>query len=245
MPADSIRLRGTERYEKLVEICRGLGVVTPEDPYPVWPGPRGRRGDRAAVPPVRLQLLAAGARSAAVLVNPIRWSASRCGCCGSLSSPCGAARCVRPTGIGASTPWRWSMGTCISDGPPGTMACRSWRFRWATRGSGPGAAARPAVPGAAPAGGVTCSPNCCPRRCTRWRSSTTHRTRGCFPRRSTWRGRWRSVDVSSPPAATARGRRSGGSVGHRRPSSAASAARPAGLRLVMTSARKPLSRCRS
>jgi 3',5'-cyclic AMP phosphodiesterase CpdA len=41
MPADSITLRGAERYEKLVEICRGLGVVTPEDPYPVWPGTAG------------------------------------------------------------------------------------------------------------------------------------------------------------------------------------------------------------
>ena len=40
-PADSITLRGAERYEKLVEICRGLGVVTPEDPYPVWPDPAG------------------------------------------------------------------------------------------------------------------------------------------------------------------------------------------------------------
>jgi 3',5'-cyclic AMP phosphodiesterase CpdA len=41
MPADPIALRGAERYEKLVEICRGLGVVTPEDPYPVWPDPAG------------------------------------------------------------------------------------------------------------------------------------------------------------------------------------------------------------
>lgn len=29
-------LRGVRRYEQLVEICRGIGVVTPEDPYPVW-----------------------------------------------------------------------------------------------------------------------------------------------------------------------------------------------------------------
>jgi 3',5'-cyclic AMP phosphodiesterase CpdA len=28
--------RGVARYERLVEICRGLGVLTPEDPYPVW-----------------------------------------------------------------------------------------------------------------------------------------------------------------------------------------------------------------
>ena len=34
-------LRGVARYEHLVEVCRGLGVLTPEDPYPVWTGARG------------------------------------------------------------------------------------------------------------------------------------------------------------------------------------------------------------
>jgi 3',5'-cyclic AMP phosphodiesterase CpdA len=38
---DPVRLRGAERYEYLVDVCRGLGVVTPEDPYPRWPGPTG------------------------------------------------------------------------------------------------------------------------------------------------------------------------------------------------------------
>ena len=38
---DPVRLRGEERYRRLVEACRGLGVITPEDPYPVWPGPDG------------------------------------------------------------------------------------------------------------------------------------------------------------------------------------------------------------
>lgn len=36
---DPVRLRGEERYLALVELCRGLGIVTPEDPYPVWEGP--------------------------------------------------------------------------------------------------------------------------------------------------------------------------------------------------------------
>src|ERR1700676_3191573 len=36
---DPVRLRGEERYLALVELCRSLGVVTPEDPYPVWEGP--------------------------------------------------------------------------------------------------------------------------------------------------------------------------------------------------------------
>jgi 3',5'-cyclic AMP phosphodiesterase CpdA len=40
-PQDELRLRGEHRYRHLVELCRGLGVLTPEDPYPVWTGPGG------------------------------------------------------------------------------------------------------------------------------------------------------------------------------------------------------------
>lgn len=41
-PADDpVQLRGVARYEHLVEICRELGVLTPEDPYPVWEGAGG------------------------------------------------------------------------------------------------------------------------------------------------------------------------------------------------------------
>jgi 3',5'-cyclic AMP phosphodiesterase CpdA len=40
-PKDPVTLRGAARYEHLVEMCRGLGVTTPEDPYPVWEGPDG------------------------------------------------------------------------------------------------------------------------------------------------------------------------------------------------------------
>ena len=32
------QLRGERRYHRLVEICRREGVLTPEDPYPVWLG---------------------------------------------------------------------------------------------------------------------------------------------------------------------------------------------------------------
>ncbi|WP_312885803.1 metallophosphoesterase family protein [Streptomyces physcomitrii] len=35
-PQDPVTLRGVARYEALVEMCRGAGVLTPEDPYPVW-----------------------------------------------------------------------------------------------------------------------------------------------------------------------------------------------------------------
>jgi 3',5'-cyclic AMP phosphodiesterase CpdA len=38
---DPVRLRGEERYLHLVDVCRRLGVVTPEDPYPIWPGADG------------------------------------------------------------------------------------------------------------------------------------------------------------------------------------------------------------
>jgi 3',5'-cyclic AMP phosphodiesterase CpdA len=40
-PEDSVTLRGEPRYLALVEMCRELGVVTPEDDYPVWTGPGG------------------------------------------------------------------------------------------------------------------------------------------------------------------------------------------------------------
>jgi 3',5'-cyclic AMP phosphodiesterase CpdA len=40
-PSDPLQVRGVSRYRHLVELCRGLGVVSPEDPYPVWTGPGG------------------------------------------------------------------------------------------------------------------------------------------------------------------------------------------------------------
>nr|ASV46995.1 metallophosphoesterase [uncultured bacterium] len=38
---DPVQLRGEARYRHLVELCRSLGVHTPEDPYPVWAGAGG------------------------------------------------------------------------------------------------------------------------------------------------------------------------------------------------------------
>jgi 3',5'-cyclic AMP phosphodiesterase CpdA len=38
---DPVTARGAERYALLVDMCRRLGVVTPEDRYPVWTGPDG------------------------------------------------------------------------------------------------------------------------------------------------------------------------------------------------------------
>ncbi len=40
-PQDPLTLRGEARYRHLVEMCRSLGVVTPEDPYLTWEGSGG------------------------------------------------------------------------------------------------------------------------------------------------------------------------------------------------------------
>jgi 3',5'-cyclic AMP phosphodiesterase CpdA len=40
-PGDPVQLRGDERYQALVRMCRDHGVLTPEDDYPVWPGVGG------------------------------------------------------------------------------------------------------------------------------------------------------------------------------------------------------------
>ena len=40
-PTDPVTLRGVARYQHLVEVCRRLGVLTPEDEYRVWRGPGG------------------------------------------------------------------------------------------------------------------------------------------------------------------------------------------------------------
>ena len=39
--ADPVALRGQARYDYLIGRCRDAGVLTPEDPYPVWDGPGG------------------------------------------------------------------------------------------------------------------------------------------------------------------------------------------------------------
>lgn len=49
-PSDPVTLRGVARYEHIVEVCRDLGVVTPEDPYPIWEG----QGGPVAVAPLFL-----------------------------------------------------------------------------------------------------------------------------------------------------------------------------------------------
>jgi 3',5'-cyclic AMP phosphodiesterase CpdA len=41
LPDDRVQLRGQQRYEYLVAMCRRLGVLTPEDPYPIWEGEGG------------------------------------------------------------------------------------------------------------------------------------------------------------------------------------------------------------
>src|SRR5438034_11723558 len=36
--SEDTELRGEEKYRALVSICRDYGVLTPEDPYVLWPG---------------------------------------------------------------------------------------------------------------------------------------------------------------------------------------------------------------
>lgn len=38
---DPLSLRGERRYQHLVELCRGIGVTTPEDSFPLWEGAGG------------------------------------------------------------------------------------------------------------------------------------------------------------------------------------------------------------
>ncbi len=38
---DPVQSRGVERYNQLIELCRRLDVLTPEDPYAVWEGEGG------------------------------------------------------------------------------------------------------------------------------------------------------------------------------------------------------------
>jgi 3',5'-cyclic AMP phosphodiesterase CpdA len=40
-PDEPTQPRGVHRYQHLVEICKRVGVLTPEDPYAVWDGPGG------------------------------------------------------------------------------------------------------------------------------------------------------------------------------------------------------------
>jgi 3',5'-cyclic AMP phosphodiesterase CpdA len=40
-PSDPVTLRGVARYDGLVQACRDIGVLTPEDPYPAFTGVGG------------------------------------------------------------------------------------------------------------------------------------------------------------------------------------------------------------
>jgi hypothetical protein len=75
MPSDPVQVRGVARYEALIKVCRRFGVLTPEDDFPVWPGPGGPgpNGPVTVVPLFTLYdysfLPGAGGRSAAVAAS--------------------------------------------------------------------------------------------------------------------------------------------------------------------------------
>jgi 3',5'-cyclic AMP phosphodiesterase CpdA len=50
LPQESPQLRGEQRYRHLVQLCRRMAILTPEDPYPVWEG----RGGPATIAPLFL-----------------------------------------------------------------------------------------------------------------------------------------------------------------------------------------------
>lgn len=50
LPSRPDDLRGQAKYDRQVAICRDFGVLTPEDPYPVWPG----EGPRCILAPLFL-----------------------------------------------------------------------------------------------------------------------------------------------------------------------------------------------
>lgn len=41
LPGPGDHLRGEDKYHHLVDICHRFGALTPEDPYPIWPGEGG------------------------------------------------------------------------------------------------------------------------------------------------------------------------------------------------------------
>jgi 3',5'-cyclic AMP phosphodiesterase CpdA len=47
LSTDPVQLRGEARYRYLVSMCRRIGVITPEDPFPLW---RGAGGPLTIVP---------------------------------------------------------------------------------------------------------------------------------------------------------------------------------------------------
>ena len=47
LSTDPVQLRGAARYQYLVSMCRRIGVITPEDPFPLW---KGAGGPLAIVP---------------------------------------------------------------------------------------------------------------------------------------------------------------------------------------------------
>lgn len=49
-PKEVDGLRGVAKYERLVAICRALDVLTPEDPWPTWPG----EGPKTTIAPLFL-----------------------------------------------------------------------------------------------------------------------------------------------------------------------------------------------
>ena len=142
--ADPVQLRGEDRYQHLVALCRELGVITPEDPYPVWPRRRRARGDRPAVPALRLHVPPGRHQHQGRGAGPGLQDRGR----GHRRSGAAPRPVSEPGGVvpgaGSTRPrhgWR-----------PSTPACRpSWSTTFRSPANPPGSCATPSSPsGAAP-----------------------------------------------------------------------------------------------
>lgn len=75
-------LRGVARYEALVELARTLGVVTPEDPYPLWRGQRDQEGPAHLIAPLFLLYDYSFRPDYIALEDVVRWAREHRTACG-------------------------------------------------------------------------------------------------------------------------------------------------------------------
>lgn len=195
-PADPVALRGAARYAYLVDACRRLGVLTPEDPYPVWRGWAARCWWRRC----SCSTTTAGARTGSTPPRR-RWKRrTGRGSCARTSSCCTPTRTrAGRRGAPPASP-RPRVGS-----PNGNRGCRRC---WSTTGrccaSRPGCCATRSSPsGAAPSPPPT---GTCASTPPRWSTATCTfpvppGTTGCASRRSRWATRGSGGPGPRPGAA--------------------------------------------
>ena len=149
------RTRGADRYDELVGICRDLGAISPEDPYPVWPGdsqtvvvPMFLLYDYSFRPPqVALADAVAWARASGVgcgdeyLLDPAPW-ATRIDWCQARVAATLARLEALPVNVGTILVNHWPLRADLARPPRiprfsiwcGTTATEDWGRRFRARG---------------------------------------------------------------------------------------------------------------